>query len=391
MTALDELKRVEHARVWKGEVEAAVLERTATGVRFRYLDGYDGPAVATTLPREQDEVTLGGAVPPFFAGLLPEGRRLTALRTAAKTSADDELTLLLAVGHDPVGDVRVLPPDGSVPPEDAPHADPLDFEALFARVTNRDPADRVGLPGVQDKVSGRMIALPVQWRGTPAILKLEPPEFPGVVENEAFFYRAARASGLATAEVEVLRDADGRPGLLVQRFDRESSKRLPQEDGCQVAGRYPADKYRLSTEQVFAALCDVTDAPLVAARDLIRQLAFAYLSCNGDAHAKNFSVLQRGGEWRVSPAYDLPCTQVYGDFTMALSVDGRDREDIGRKHFVALGAALGVPAKAVVRVVDAVLAAVPTWEARLDELPFDQRRVHKLRRAVRWRCERLAG
>ncbi|HHU66493.1 MAG TPA: hypothetical protein GXZ33_01375 [Corynebacterium sp.] len=31
--------------------------------------------------------------------MLPEGRRLTALRTAVKTSADDEFSLLLAVGR----------------------------------------------------------------------------------------------------------------------------------------------------------------------------------------------------------------------------------------------------------------------------------------------------
>ncbi len=50
-----------------------------------------------------------GALPPFFSGLLPAGRRLTALRSAVKTSADDELTLLLAVGADTIGDVQILP------------------------------------------------------------------------------------------------------------------------------------------------------------------------------------------------------------------------------------------------------------------------------------------
>jgi serine/threonine protein kinase HipA of HipAB toxin-antitoxin module len=50
-----------------------------------------------------------GAVPPFFAGLLPEGRRLSALRAAVKSSGDDELSLLLAVGGDTVGDIEILP------------------------------------------------------------------------------------------------------------------------------------------------------------------------------------------------------------------------------------------------------------------------------------------
>src|SRR5438552_2279477 len=53
------------------------------------------PAVATTLPVTPEPlVRTGGAVPAYFAGLLPEGRRLGALRRAVKTSADDELSLL---------------------------------------------------------------------------------------------------------------------------------------------------------------------------------------------------------------------------------------------------------------------------------------------------------
>src|SRR5205823_4030239 len=99
------------------------------------------------------------------------------------------------------------------------------------------------------------------------------------------------------------------------------------EDACQVLGRYPADKYQVTTAEVIDGLARVTGAPVVAARDLVQQFAFAYLTANGDAHAKNFSVLQRlDGEWRVSPAYDLPSTQPYGDHTMALPLEGKTDE-----------------------------------------------------------------
>ncbi|CAN5416860.1 hypothetical protein BH23ACT9_BH23ACT9_20100 [soil metagenome] len=75
------------------------LNRTDAGVHFSYVDGYDGPAVAATLPLSSEPVLRpAGAVPPFFSGLLPEGRRLAALRRQVKTSADDELSLLVAVG-----------------------------------------------------------------------------------------------------------------------------------------------------------------------------------------------------------------------------------------------------------------------------------------------------
>jgi serine/threonine-protein kinase HipA len=58
-------------------------------------------------------------VPPFFAGLLPEGARLVALITRLKTSAADEFSLLVAVGGDTIGDVRVLP-EGAAPEEPEP-------------------------------------------------------------------------------------------------------------------------------------------------------------------------------------------------------------------------------------------------------------------------------
>ena len=146
----------------------------------------------------------------------------------------------------------------------------------------------------------------------------------------------------------------------------------------------------MSTEELFDGLLRPTQAPLVAARELFGQLAFAYLSCNGDAHAKNFSLLRRGDEWRVSPAYDLPCTWLYGDTTMALTIDGR-RQDIGRRHFLAVADHVGLPRRAAERVLDQLLENVPTWSDELDRLPFDARRLHKLGRAIRWRCDRLAA
>lgn len=394
---LGDLKRIEAAQVWKAGVPAAQLRRATNEVVFEYDPGYTGPAVALSLPRGCAPVRCpGGALPPFFSGLLPEGRRLTAIHRAAKTSADDELTLLLALGADTVGDVQVLPrhhPPADTEPAGVDLAD-ADFGELLERAVGNDPRDLAAIAGAQDKVSGRMISLPLQYEGAAYLLKLDPPEFPHLVANEAFFAAAARASGLPTAETTVVHDRHGRPGLLVRRFDRVRTanglRRLAQEDGCQVLGRYPADKFRLTTEQVVQALAAPCGAPVVAARDLIQQVAFAYLTGNGDLHAKNLSILL-ADEWRVTPAYDLPSSYPYGDTTMAMTIGGKDREDLGRADFLALGEACGVPPRAIARGLDRLLLAMPNWLDRLDELPFDRRRVHKLRQASRYRAQRLRG
>lgn len=408
MTALHELRRVERAAVWKAGARAATLQRRSDAVVFAYDAGYvtsGGAPVATTLPLSDTPVVThaAGALPPFFAGLLPEGRRLSALRAAVKTSADDEFTLLLAVGADAVGDVQVVPDGLEAPAEVEPRVSAGDWsttrflDLYAASVGGEERIDRVAIPGVQDKVSARMIHVPVARENDRFFLKLDPPEFPHLVANEAFFLDAARRSGIETAEAEVVRDADGHPGLLVRRFDRTTDATgraiaLAQEDGCQVLGRYPADKYRVGTEEVIEALAAVCPARPVAALTLLRHVAFAYLSCNGDAHAKNFSVRRLpDGEWRVCPAYDLPSSYPYGDTTMALHVNARDRENIRRRDFLALGEAVGLRARAVERALDELCERVALWIDGLENLPFDAGKLLKLRRAIEYRRHRLQG
>lgn len=188
-------------------------------------------------------------------------------------------------------------------------------------------AERTGLPGVQDKASATMLNLPVATGGARFILKLDPPESPHLVENELFFLRAARASALPVAAAQPVHDELGVPGLLIERFDRiraadhdaQRLRSLAVEDACQVLGRPAADKYIVGTEAALGALVNVCQAPLPAARILLAQLVFAYITGNGDAHAKNFSVLQGiNGEWRPSPAYDVPSSQPYGQHNGAV-------------------------------------------------------------------------
>lgn len=77
-------------------------------VEFEYVESAGSP-VATTLPLAGGPyAAAGGALPPFFTNLLPEGRRLSTLKRTVKASLDDELALLLAVGSDTIGNVSVV-------------------------------------------------------------------------------------------------------------------------------------------------------------------------------------------------------------------------------------------------------------------------------------------
>lgn len=400
---MTELIRVDSADVYVAGRLAAGLTRSPVGVEFRYHPDYlaqPGPPVATTLPVTNTPVhTVARAVPPYFAGLLPEGRRLTALRAALKTSADDDFSMLLAVGTDPIGHAQVVVTGEPCPPLGDPGTGPdlssVSFAELFAAATGADP-DRGGIAGVQDKVTGRMITVPVRAGGEAHILKLDPPEFPHLVRNEAFFLEMAGSCGIPTTKWQLVHDRDGRDGLLVERFDRVRGTdgrvhALACEDGCQASGRYPADKYSLDTEAMLIALSQPCAAPLVALRSFVQQVVFAVLTGNGDLHAKNLSILQHNGEWRAAPAYDLPSSAPYGDRTLAVAINGSREAQVSRTRLVKMATAAGLPERATTRLLDDLLERCLPYIDRLDELPFDERRIRDLQRLLRRRHALLAA
>lgn len=411
MTTPDDLRTINDADVYKGERLAATLTRDGDTVVFRYQPDYladpAAPDVAHTLPRSAEPVTAtAGAVPPFFAGLLPEGVRLRAIATGTRTSEDDHFTLLLVVGQDTIGDVRVVP-RGQPLRVPAPVFDdtrtPADLSAVFASATSTrlDELDRIALPGVQVKVSADLISTPVRTARGPAILKLNPPaDYPRLVENEHFFLTMAADCGLGVPNHTIVEDKRGQTGLVVSRFDRipgvgGEPVPLAQEDACQLLGAYPAAKYRLKTEQIASVVADVVAAGdgsrQLALRRIMELVAFSYLIGNGDLHGKNFSVRQApAGFWEVTPAYDLLTTQPYLDWRdpMALNLSGRANR-LDRAHLTESGERLGIPRAAVASALDRICDTAPRWIDRLGEIGFDAPETERLAAMMRQRVTEL--
>ncbi len=397
MSDLESMRAVQVADVYKAGHKAAQLRRTASGTEFGYLPEYlnDGVPVATTLRLSNEpSVTTPGSVPPFFAGLLPEGRRLLRLRRSVKTSADDEFSLLLAVGRDPVGDVQVVP-EGEQPHEPEPLITvQRSFEEVHFRevLTDEGVIDKVSIPGVQEKASAGMISVPIALSGNRYILKIDPPEYPHVVENEFYFISLAKAIGIPTVDAQLVQDADGTKGLLLRRFDRVSqldgsTVALACEDACQLLGRWPGDKYNVSYEEVVQAVASVCASEVIASRDVFRQICFAWLTGNGDVHAKNVSVIESlTGEWSVAPAYDLSSTVLYGDVSMALTLEGSSIE-LSRRSILAFASTIGLSEIAATKILDGLLAHTePILDAlKKGALPFDENTISKTLRVLRHR------
>lgn len=399
------------AVVLRGTAVAGRICRTRLGAVFDYeplVRDAEHPAwdrgIAYRLPYETARIeTLGTNVHPFFAGLLPEGIRLDALVRRVKTSRDDLLSLLADAGADCIGDVSVVL-DAEAPPEVTPALDVTSLTTVrFADILEESLAGKRGaeptLPGVQEKVSAAMISLPVRAKrgGGAYILKLNPEKMPRLVENEHFFLRMARASGLEVASAELVRDRDGTVGLLVERFDRIPVKgggwsKVHQEDACQFLDRYPGDKYVVSHADIASGIAELSSAPIVEMARYIRLISFSYLVGNGDLHAKNVSLRTVAGEGRVelTPAYDVLSSLPYGDRSMALSFDGRD-DNLKRAGIITFAGRHGVRRAAVEAILDELCDVAPDWIARLDEIGLEPRKTADLARLMKKRSADLGA
>jgi serine/threonine-protein kinase HipA len=400
-----DLREIDRADVYIGDDLAAhLIRQRGDNVSFDYLDpghttdrGVRDRSVSWSLLRtDENPVTTSGAVPAFFAGPLPEGVRLGVVTSSMKTSADDHLTLLLAIGADTIGNIRVFPA-GADPARPLPLFEPgrdTDFRAVGATMTGSVDADPVGLAGVQPKVSAGVLSTPTQTKSGSAILKLAPTQYPLLVENEHFFMTMAAACGLRVAKTSVLHDAEGRSALLLTRFDREGAIRIAQEDACQVAKVYPASKYRIKTETAItglAAACARGGGSKVAATaELLKTVAFSWLIGNGDLHGKNLSIYTPTGIWQPTPAYDLLCTQPYQGWKdpMALNLYGRANK-LDRTHFIEAGERLGLRQRAITNVIDTLVDAAKGWPERCDQIGFDDRHTALLTEMLRSRIGSL--
>lgn len=383
------------ADVYKQGKLAARIDRGPGETVFSYLPEYlaaAGAPVATTLPLTAEPCrTPPGSVPSYFAGLLPEGRRLTALARHLKISLDDEFAMLVAVGANAIGDVAVTgrgeDPKTVERPVDLPPS--LD-EVRFVELATGVP-EFAAIAGVQEKVTGRMITLPAKMAGSEYILKLNPPEFPRLVENEMFFLALAGRCGIPHATAQLVHDRDGEAAILVTRFDRGPARAMfAIEDGCQALGRWPADKYEITSEQLVSGLAVNCAAESVALRDLFAQIVFAVLTGNGDAHAKNFSIREDAGEWRVAPAYDIPSSVFYGDFTLALSIGGR-KQPPSRRRLIAFAEAIGLPQAAALRTLNSILEGTGEMLSELEggAIELDETRLRTGLKQLRYRRSQL--
>lgn len=192
---------------------------------------------------------------------------------------------------------------------------------------------------------------------------------------------AKQLFNIKTAACGMIFFDDGSPAYITKRFDyKPDGTKYQIEDFATLLGKSPERegidfKYNASYADIAFIISKYVPAATIELINFFRLVVFNYLFANGDAHLKNFALMEsEQGDYLLAPAYDLLCTALHiDDSSLALHngfYEGDMEEASYRKYgiytgqsFLAFAARIGIQnAIAAKVIVDATKAVLPAME-----------------------------
>ncbi len=178
----------------------------------------------------------------------------------------------------------------------------------------------------------------------------------GLVEQA--YADMAREAGVVMPDTRILPSLNGPGYFAVRRFDRDGNRRVHMHSICGLLHadfRVPSIGY----EELLKATQVLTRRQPDVEQMFLR-MVFNVYAHNRDDHTKNHSFLMdRSGEWRLSPAYDVIFSDgPGGEHTLDIAGKGKNP---GLEDIQKVGAAVGISKAVMSESVDRVRAAVGRW------------------------------
>lgn len=240
---------------------------------------------------------------------------------------------------------------------------------------------RLSISGVQLKYSLRLEKKELQLteKAGQFILKPIPPttiivDQDQAPENEHLTMQiASQLFKVPVAENALIYFKDGTPAYITRRFDlKPDGTKYLQEDFAQISGKSRKKdgenyKYDGTYEDIGRLIKEKVGASIPVLESYFKLVLFNYIFSNGDAHLKNFSLVQTEfGDYTLSKAYDLMSTVIHtpneSDTALDLYTGDTDSDFfqhygyLGRPNFEELATRLGLLPARSKGIIDALLA-----------------------------------
>ena len=198
----------------------------------------------------------------------------------------------------------------------------------------------------------------------------------GIGRIEYAYYNMARACGIGMTESRLLEDGEY-AHFMTKRFDRtDAGDKLYTQTFCAIAHFDRDDSY--SYEQLFQTMRRL-HLPYPDIEQMYRRMVFNVAARNHDDHTKNHSfIMDREGEWRVAPAYDLCYAySPSGKWTSRhqLSLNNK-RNDFTYEDLLSVAKSMNI--RKGKEIVEEVMAAVSQWERYAREANVEKEHIEQI-------------
>ena len=221
---------------------------------------------------------------------------------------------------------------------------------LSIAASSDDALNKLGRHRKTPRTSGMQLKIPCHLAGDGTLSVAHDKAFTHIVKVspqsadmstlgsiEWFTMSMAACCGIETEKFVVADIGGPSPVFIAERFDirdgLDDESMILTEDMWSIMGlARNDDKYEADLMAVGAIVRENSSDPHTDVRRLFRQVVFSWVAGNSDLHLKNLMMIKRANEEmngfssvRLSPAYDLVCTQVYpGDAeSAALRIDNQ--------------------------------------------------------------------
>ncbi|HEY8639316.1 MAG TPA: type II toxin-antitoxin system HipA family toxin [Solirubrobacterales bacterium] len=205
----------------------------------------------------------------------------------------------------------------------------------------------------------------------------------GVVEW--VYSRMAKLAGIEMTECRLLEEGS-RTHFMTRRFDRlDDGSRLHLQSLGALAHLDYNQAGAHSYEEAFLAIRQL-GLPMTAVEQQFRRMVFNVIARNQDDHVKNIAFLMdRGGEWRLSPAFDL--TYAYnptGPWTAEhqMSLNGKG-DNFTLEDLRQVANTASMKRGRAEEILSEVIAAVKAWPGLAASAGVEADRVDKIERTHR--------
>lgn len=216
------------------------------------------------------------------------------------------------------------------------------------------------------------------------ILKPQSPQYRCLPELEDLTMKMAETVKIKTARHSLIRFSDGELGYITQRMDRgKKGRKYSMLDMCQLTNRLTEHKYLGSYEQLAQTVIKYSIAPYLDVQKFWELVLFSWITGNSDMHCKNFSLLDEGEGYQLSPAYDLLAVLLADpndtdELAMPIFTGGKTT-GFDRDTFLQAFIQSGVPSNTAEKRIDRMTGYKDKWFELIDSsfLPEDLKSSYK--------------